>query len=291
VIGAYFCSIHAIEKRRVKPSTTPIWRDSRSRPPRRHGQVGYIDDLDEAAVNTTSISAYDLPDRVARYDADMDLMHPNRAKMIQVALEVLPFATDRPLRALDLGVGTGFFTERFLRLFPAATVVAIDGAAAMLDLARARLGPLAARVRFEAGDFRDLARLVSASDPFDVCFSSYALHHLSRADKQEVVMEVRRRLAPGGWFLNADLVVADSPDVEARIQALRVDGIVRRARGLDPRFPDAAATRAWLDRMEAAEGDQPIALQRDLDVLRAAGLHSVGVFWLEHREAVSGGTR
>jgi len=242
-------------------------------------------------VDTTSISAYDLPARVASYDADMDLMHPNRPKMIQVALELLPFAADRPLRALDLGVGTGFFTARFLGLFPNASVLAIDGAAAMLDLARARLGTLAGRVRFATGDFRDLARLVPEGEALDVVFSSYALHHLSRADKEEVVRQVRSRLTPEGWFLNADLIVGASPEAEARIQAMRVEGILRRAHGRDPRFPDAPATRGWLDRMQAAEGDQPITLDEELGVLRAAGLRGAAVYWLEHREAVCAGIR
>lgn len=258
-------------------------------------------------MDPKSIASYDLPERVARYDADMDLMHPNRPKMIQVALEMLPFPPTKPLRALDLGVGTGFFSERFLRLYPHATVTAIDGAAAMLDLARTRLGSLAARVRFLTGDFRDLARLLSATasspgaaagagapapaEPFDVAFSSYALHHLDRAGKEAVVREVRERLAPGGWFLNADIVGAGSTEVESRIQALRVEGIVRRAQGRDPRFTDAASTRAFLDRMEAAEGDQPLTLREDLEVFRAAGLRDVDLFWLEHREAVTGGIR
>lgn len=35
-------------------------------------------------------AAYELPERVARYDADMEIMHPNRAEMAQVALDVLP---------------------------------------------------------------------------------------------------------------------------------------------------------------------------------------------------------
>jgi hypothetical protein len=40
---------------------------------------------------TRSIKAYDIPERVASYDAEMELMHPNRSKMVAVALEVLPF--------------------------------------------------------------------------------------------------------------------------------------------------------------------------------------------------------
>ncbi|MGB8326897.1 MAG: hypothetical protein WCE48_04890 [Steroidobacteraceae bacterium] len=54
-----------------------------------------------------SIDAYDLPQRVASYDADMDLMHPNRSKMVRVALQILPYLREAPLWALDLGAGTG----------------------------------------------------------------------------------------------------------------------------------------------------------------------------------------
>ena len=65
-----------------------------------------------------SIAAYDVSQRVKTYDADMELMHPNRSKMVQVAIEVLPFPKTAALRAIDLGIGTGYFTEQFLNHFP-----------------------------------------------------------------------------------------------------------------------------------------------------------------------------
>jgi ubiquinone/menaquinone biosynthesis C-methylase UbiE len=221
----------------------------------------------------------------------MELMHPNRGKMVRVALDVLPFSPERPLRALDLGVGTGYFTEKFLRHYPAAQVWAVDGAAAMIDLARARLGSLAERVRFIVGDFRNLSGIVPEEEPFDVVFSSFALHHLGRNDKETVVGQARERLQTGGWFLNADIHVAESPAIEERIQELRVDGIMQRARGLDARFANAQATRTFLDQLEARDGDQPLTLMEDLQVLRRAGLCSVTVFWLEYREGVYGGVK
>ena len=49
-----------------------------------------------------SIEAYDFPERVVSYDADMDLMHPNRAEMVEIALEVLPFDPLADFMALDL---------------------------------------------------------------------------------------------------------------------------------------------------------------------------------------------
>jgi tRNA (cmo5U34)-methyltransferase len=237
-----------------------------------------------------SIGAYDLPGRVASYDADMDLMHPNRPRMIQAGLDILPFPESSSLVALDLGVGTGYFTERFLRRFHNGRVVAVDGAAAMIDLARARLGMSADRADFRVGDFRQLQHLGLGGGSIDVVFSSYALHHLTRDDKQRVVSRVVALLRPGGWFINADLVIADTPELESRIQQLRVAGIVSRAGGRDSRFADAASTRRLLDDLEANEADQPLTVSEDLQILRGAGFRA-SVVWLEHREAVCAGVK
>lgn len=49
--------------------------------------------------------------------------------------------------------------------------------------------------------------------------------------------------------------------------------------------------RSHLDQMEAAEGDRPLTLQEDVEILRRAGLRHVGVFWLEYRVAVMGGIK
>src|SRR5438128_1205171 len=164
-----------------------------------------------------SIAAYDVSQRVKTYDADMELMHPNRSKMVQVAIEVLPFPKTAALRAIDLGIGTGYFTEQFLNHFPNSQVLGIDGAQAMVELAKARLTSLVSRVEFVIGDFRNLKQLAPGAGTADVVFSAYALHHLSRPDKDTVLGQVVELLVPGGWFINADLTVADSPDLESRL--------------------------------------------------------------------------
>ena len=212
-----------------------------------------------------SIDAYDLPRRVASYDGDTELMHPNRSRMVGVALDVLPQPRAAPLRALDLGVGTGYFTQRFLEFFPSSRVVAIDGAQRMVDMAKTRLGASANRVDFRIGDFRNRKYLAADTPAFDVIFSSYSLHHLTRDEKEAVIRQALGLLRPGGWFLNADLVVADSAEMESRIQQIRVDGIVGRANGTDERFRDAVATRRFLDELEARDADQPLTLLEDLN--------------------------
>ncbi len=242
-------------------------------------------------MKSDSIEAYSLPDRVRTYDADMDVMHPLRRKMIDVALEVLPFDPTRPLAALDLGVGTGVFAQRFLEHYPSSHIVGVDGAARMLELAKSRLGELAGRVEWVVADFKALPAALLTPDTFDVVISSFALHHLDSRHKLHLLTSVVRAIKPGGWFLNADLVVAAAPEVEQRFQEIRVAAVTERAPEGDERFHSPAATRRYLDDLEAAEQDQPLTLEEDLRLLRQAGLASAEVLWKEYREAVIGGPK
>jgi ubiquinone/menaquinone biosynthesis C-methylase UbiE len=242
-------------------------------------------------LNPNPLFAYDLPSRVAAYDADMAIMHPNREKMVDIALEAPPIAPDLPFLALELGTGTGYFTRRFLERYPRSRVIAIDVAPSMVEMARARLGPLGDRVDFRVGDFRRMGELLSGHERGLVVFSSYSLHHLDIVEKADVIRQSLAFLQPDGWFLNADLVISESPVVERRIQELRVEGIVRRAGGRDSRFGDAASARRFLDEVEARDADQPVTLAVDLRIMKEAGLADVSAFWQEYREAVSGGRR
>lgn len=242
-------------------------------------------------MSERSIAAYDVLQRVKTYDSDMELMHPNRSKMVQIALEVLPISRTTALRAIDLGMGTGYFSERFLEEFPNSRVLGIDGAPAMIELAKARLKSLKSRVEFVVGDFRKLQELAHDAGTVDIVFSAYALHHLSRSDKETVLRQVVELLVPGGWFINADLIVADSPEQESRLQQIRIAGIVERAGGADSRFADSASTRQFLEDLEVKEADQPLTLDEDLALLRNSGLKNVSAFWLEYRELVCGGEK
>ena len=114
------------------------------------------------------------------------------------------------------------------------------------------------------------------------------LHHQGKVN---VIRQALLRLRPHGWFLNADLIAAEDPIVEKRIQEIRVAGIVERASGKHERFQDVDSTRRFLDELEAKEGDQPLPLEKDLSVLKKAGLEEPTVLWLEYREAVTGGVK
>ncbi len=242
-------------------------------------------------MKAKSIEAYEASERVSSYDAEMEIMHPNRAKMVEVALEILPFDANERLTAVDLGVGTGYSTQRFLDSFPASTVYAIDGSEEMIEIARERLKAYEGSVEYRLGDFKALDSLTADLSDVDVVFSSYALHHLDRGEKETTMRDALTLLRDGGWFINADIIVAETDEVEERIQVLRAQGVVARAAGLDERFRDVASTRQFLTAMEAVEGDMPLTLREDLAALDGAGFRDVATWWQEYREAVTAGRK
>ena len=242
-------------------------------------------------MSSDSIEAYDPPERVRTYDADMDIMHPLRHKMIDIALDVLPFPPANALKVLDLGVGTGAFSLGLLERFSNSELVAIDGSASMLELAKARLHEHSQRVEYVVSDFRAIPATLLEPDSFDVVISSYALHHLDAGDKESVLRSIVAAVKTGGWLLNADLVVAETPDIEKRIQDIRVNAVTQRAPANDERFSSHAATRQHLRELEEAEQDQPLTLSEDLRVIRDAGIRNAEVIWREYREAVICGSK
>jgi tRNA (cmo5U34)-methyltransferase len=238
-----------------------------------------------------SIWAYDLKKRVETYDRDMDIMHPNRNKMSAIATDFLPYSKEDEIKAFELGIGTGFFTESFLNAYPKAKIVAVDGAAKMLELAKERLGEQKG-VDYRVCDFTKIEEALDSNDSYDVIFTSFALHHLDDSEKTELLHKMYAVLKPGGWFINADIIIGPSILMEERNQQLRVDGIVERARlvdDVDERFLDKKTTREMLDALEEGEHDQPITMQEDIRCMHEAGFKDVAILWKEYREVVFAG--
>jgi SAM-dependent methyltransferase len=104
-------------------------------------------------------------------------------------------------RLLDLGCGPGNISFRLARSYPAATVLAVDGAPAMLDLARGQLlqTDLAERLRFVEAVLPDPALTWAAS----AVLSNSLLHHLH--DPQVLWGSIRQLGAPGAAIYVKDL--------------------------------------------------------------------------------------
>lgn len=115
-------------------------------------------------------------------------------------------------RALEIGCGTGMFTEIFART--GATIVAVDISPDLLQRARAR-GLPANRVHFLEKQFEEC----DVEGPFDAVIGSSVLHHL---EVDEALRRIFALLLPGGRMSFAEPNLLN-PQVyaERRIPILR----------------------------------------------------------------------
>jgi tRNA (cmo5U34)-methyltransferase len=110
-----------------------------------------------------------------------------------------------PRVILELGVGTGATSARLLAAHPQTRLVGLDASAPMLEAARAALP--AERVELVLGRLEDAL----PAGPFDLVVSALAVHHLDPEGKRDLFCRVAERLAPGGRFVLADVVVPRDP--------------------------------------------------------------------------------
>lgn len=95
------------------------------------------------------------------------------------------------LRWLEIGCGTGAFTEVVLGRCAPATFIAIDPAVAQIEVARGK--PIARRVEFRIADARDLA---FENGAFDIVASALVIPFIP--DRTRAIAEMRRVVRPGG---------------------------------------------------------------------------------------------
>ena len=141
------------------------------------------------------------------YDQRIRTLIPLYDELIPEVARALAHAA-RPIRLIvDLGVGTGALAQACLKAAPGTRVWGIDADAAMMQVARRRLGRRLARVTLVEGSFLDV--------PLPACdaiVDSYALHHIrTLRQKQAFYRRCHAALRPGGVLINGDCAPASTP--------------------------------------------------------------------------------
>lgn len=149
----------------------------------------------------------------ARAYAEADFEEPNSAFVDRYATRVA--VTEGCV--LDVGCGPGDIPLRLARRFPGLRVDGLDGASAMLALARdalAREPSVCERVHFIEGD---VAAAPVSDAAYDAVISNSLLHHLH--DPARLWQLVKRVARPGAGVLVMDLYRPDSRERAADIVA------------------------------------------------------------------------
>ncbi|MFD5053357.1 class I SAM-dependent methyltransferase [Streptomyces tendae] len=195
----------------------------------------------------------DWSEMAPHLEAQAELYTPlYRQAMTWLAREVT-----EPGLVVDVGSGPGVVSCLFAETFPGARVVAADGAAPLLERARARAEGLGFGDRFGtlAGDLP--GALAELDYPADLMWASQSLHHLP--DQRAALAALGGHLAPGGTlailegglparFLPRDIGIG-RPGLQARIRAVEEDAFAEMRADL----PDSVAeAEDWAAMLTAA---------------------------------------
>jgi len=193
----------------------------------------------------------------------------------------------RPVaRFLDLGSGDGAMTQLIHSAAPHAEAVLVDFSEPMLARAERRLGRDVGAWRGVSADLSTPAWREALPDGrFDAAVSSYAIHHLTSERKRELYAEVHDLLAPGGMFVNMDVVKISGP----------LDGLFdERIAVAHARLAGACGAeheKAGPDTFEDSAEDRPDPLEDQLGWLRAAGFEQVEVHFKWAEGAIFGAVK
>lgn len=110
-------------------------------------------------------------------------------------------------KALDLGCGPADIPIRFARRYPQAQIDALDGAQAMLDLARIAIqeNGLGQRISLHC----QYLPALGLENKYDALLSNSLLHHLN--DPLDLWQTIGNNAQPGATVLVMDLLRPDSP--------------------------------------------------------------------------------
>nr|WP_187434686.1 class I SAM-dependent methyltransferase [Bradyrhizobium cytisi] len=224
-----------------------------------------MNSMQQDNVMTDIQNAFSDPQMVAKYTEGPPRFVPGYNSMLSMAAILLAERAHKDARMLVLGAGGGLELNAFAQAQPRWTFDGVDPSAAMLDLAKQTLGPLASRAHLHQGYIDD-----APAGPFDGATCLLTLHFVDVGERLRIASEIRRRLKPGAPFVAAHFSIPGD-DNERPLWLSRYSSFLA-ASGVEPE--KAAAAR------KAVDGQLSIlAPEQDEMILRNAGFSDPTLFY------------
>lgn len=129
-------------------------------------------------------------------------------KSYNISTSVVEAHSDTP-KILDIGAGTGIFSEYILKKYPKASLTLIDISDKMLELSKLRFKDFN-NIKYIAHDYSTY----NFHEKYDIIISSLSIHHLLDDEKLELFRKCYSILNPSGMFINADQFLGETPYIE-----------------------------------------------------------------------------
>lgn len=180
-----------------------------------------------------------------------------------------PGRPDAQMRVLDLGAGTGMLSAVVGSAFPAAELTLFDFSPRMLEQAHDLLGD---RISTVTGDMYEGI----PAGPWDAVISALAIHHMTDEGKLDVYNRAFRELRPDGIFVNAEHVLAETPDLQEHYAEWH------RTQAFEKGLTEAE----WIDTVERMSHDHLTPLSTQIAWLEEIGFTDVDCLFKDHGFAV-----
>ncbi|MTD42277.1 methyltransferase domain-containing protein [Erwinia sp. CPCC 100877] len=207
----------------------------------------------------------------AEFDATIQKIIPYYDQLIEALVASIPFQKAQSFSVIDLGCGTGTVAQAIQQAYPHAELTCVDLSQEMLTLAKHKLGP---DINCLACSFEEL----TFDQTYDVAVSSLALHHLDNlAGHRQFYQKLYQALNPGGLFINADVVKAGNPQLQAVFMEKWIAFMQQQ-------ISMQEIQERWLK--SHFEEDRPVALISELQILEEIGFQNVDVVYKYYNYAV-----
>jgi len=227
---------------------------------------------------TTSTIKEHFETEAFEFDSQIIKIIPYYEQMITALIDSVQFKPFAAIRIIDLGCGTGTVAKRLGDKFPNSTIVCLDIASKMIEIAKYKLSDRK-NTEFIVGDFSK----IEFKEPFDVVVSSLALHHIQTdEEKKEFYTKIYKVLTNSGQFLNADVVLATT-DYQQNINMNRWIDYMNKSVPMDE------IQQRWLPAHKTE--DRPSILMEQLKWLDEIGFENVDVIWKYYNFSVYGGVK
>ncbi len=160
-------------------------------------------------MNTEKMSDF-FDNRATGYD--------NHMKTNVVDFEVFynqvadPFtSTDKEVRLLDLGCGTGLELKQIFSKLPNAKVTAIDVSMEMLKLLQKKFIDKVDQLNLVCGSYLEYPL---GQNYFDYAVSVMSMHHFLMDKKVELYQRILESLKPGAYYVEGDFIAEDNSEEE-----------------------------------------------------------------------------
>jgi tRNA (cmo5U34)-methyltransferase len=195
---------------------------------------------------------------------------------------------EKDIKLLELGCGDGALTEELLKTSNGLSATLLDGGENMVQKARERLKGYRDTTFIQA-TFQDLLGGKVKLETYDFCVSSMAIHHLEMDEKASLFRLIASCLRPGGHFVDIDVVLPPSKELEQWYLALWKDWLVHMMdrNNIRDEVPEDMIRRY----KDPSSMNKPDTLEDQLRALETAGFVDVDCYFKNGIFVVFGGRK